>query len=46
MWYYEGPDPKWKVYGALLEYADSGQIDIKAIAKKHQTTPQHVGAYL
>lgn len=44
--YYEGPDPKWKVYGDLLKHADSGQIDIKAIAEKHQTTPQHVGAYL
>ena len=32
--------------GALLEYADAEQIDIKAIAEAPQITPQHVGAYL
>ena len=30
----------------LLEYADADQIDIKSIAEKHQTTLQHVDAYL
>ena len=35
-----------KIYAALLAYANSDLIDVKAIAEKHQVTPQVIEAML
>ncbi len=40
------PDIYLKIYADFHAYADADLIDIKALAEKHQTTPQAVGAYL
>jgi len=45
MWYYEGPDSKWKVYREILKYTNPGIIDFKEIAEKHEATPQAAGSY-
>ena len=36
------PDPKWKVHGALLKYADPASIDFKAIAETYGITTRAV----